>query len=253
VDHEAGTEGSVHIATCSPTPSFVLAELESDGAAFNVRHFSSTQVASAEPEACVPSQVAVAVIDLLPDVANNKILAGSNKACDTFVWGPLRACQNPPDKALLNADGSLRNADQIPFATTDVSWSPQFAFRSRFFAIYVLGISQTRGSANPETPDAYGGDVPADSQWAAIPSAATPPTFDRRIWVERMAVRGYKPTTLDPALKTVPPNEWPTVPIWVPMPSPATERRIEAVYDALKDKIIWQRSPVSAKHSLAEP
>ena len=69
----------------------------------------------------------------------------------------------------------------------DVSWSPQFAFRSRFFGVYVLG----RGRLAKSDLDAPG------------------------------RLLG--------------------------------ERRLEGVYDALKDEVIWQRSQLSDKRALGEP
>ena len=66
----------------------------------------------------------------------------------------------------------------------DVSWSPQFAYRSRFYGIYVLGRGLLQG-AGPQVRD-------------------------------------------------------------------LGERRIEAVYDALKDEVLWQRAQVSDKRSLGD-
>jgi hypothetical protein len=66
----------------------------------------------------------------------------------------------------------------------DVSWSPQFGFRSRYYGIYVLGRGLLQG-ASPQIRD-------------------------------------------------------------------LGERRIEAVYDALKDEVLWQRSQLSDKRSLGD-
>ncbi|HYG76337.1 MAG TPA: hypothetical protein VEK08_15130 [Planctomycetota bacterium] len=125
------------------------------------------------------------------DDTTNTIQVGQNELNNTFVWGPMRASQNPSDMV------AAENADQRPDANRDVSWSPPVAFRSRYFAIYVLALGTVKGWIGPElNPD-------------------------------------------DPNLRT--------------NLKPAGERRLEAVYDALKDQIIWQRAPVSEKHSLAEP
>ena len=68
----------------------------------------------------------------------------------------------------------------------DVAWSPQFAFRSRFYAVYVLGRGLLQsGSGGPAKQ--------------------------------------------------------------------AGERRIEAVYDALRDEIVWQRAPAGNKRALGDP
>ena len=125
------------------------------------------------------------------DAANNQIQVGENLIPETSVWGPIRASQRSRDMALPI------NINQLPAAQVtsgrlqngDVSWSPQFAFRSRFFGIYVLG---------------------------------------------RGLMGGYDPNN-SAALKVT------------------GERRIEAVYDALKDQIIWQRTQVSDKHALGDP
>jgi len=88
-------------------------------------------------------------------------------------------------------------ADSGLLANGDVSWSPQFAFRSRFFGIYVLAHGTLKG-------------------WTGVEMDPDDPNLRTNLKI-------------------------------------MGERRLEAVYDALKDQVIWQRSPVSEKHSLAEP
>jgi hypothetical protein len=68
-------------------------------------------------------------------------------------------------------------------ANGDVCWTPRFAFRSRYFAIYVLSRA------------------------------------------------------LDPSGQ----------------PYAGSTRRVEAVYDALKDQVIWHRQPVTEKRNLGDP
>lgn len=91
----------------------------------------------------------------------------------------------------------------IAVGNGDVSWGPKFAFRSRFFGIYVLG----RGELAGPWPD------PNDTS----PKATT----QRTTVIDRLKSQG--------------------------------EKRIEAVYDALLDQIIWQRSPITDKRALGEP
>jgi len=79
----------------------------------------------------------------------------------------------------------------------DVSWGPKFAFRSRFFAIHVLGQGDMQGWKGPE------------------------PLASDNALRDKLKAQG--------------------------------EKRIEAVYDALLDQIIWQRSPVTDKRAMGEP
>ncbi len=65
----------------------------------------------------------------------------------------------------------------------DANWSPQFAFRSRYYGVYVLGRGLLQGATAPRS---------------------------------------------------------------------LGERRLEAVYDALKDEVLWQRSQLSDKRSLGD-
>lgn len=153
------------------------------------------------------------------DGTTETIVIGQNFTNDTFVWGPLRASQRQADQVTPRRPEDppeeptvVLNLEQIPSAAApgqvptsgaradgDVAWSPQFAFHSRFFGIYVLAHGLVRGWGNPEVD-------PND------------------------------PNLRDPArLKVV------------------GERRLEALYDAVKDEVIWQRAPVSEKRSLAGP
>ena len=81
-----------------------------------------------------------------------------------------------PTQGAANGSGARGNGD--------VNWSPQFAYRSRFYSIYVL---------------AHGLKSGADGKQQSL-----------------------------------------------------GERRLEAVYDALQDEILWQRSPVSDKRALGD-
>ncbi|MCW8131716.1 MAG: hypothetical protein KIS92_15325 [Planctomycetota bacterium] len=110
--------------------------------------------------------------------------AGTAPTCHSTVHGPLRAYRNVEgtgfDEATLKptadrTSGTLGNGD--------VAWSPRFAFRSRFFMVYVLSRA-----------------LQPDGQ-----------------------------------------------------PSPGGTRRVEAVYDALKDRVIWRRTPATEKRSLGDP
>jgi len=95
--------------------------------------------------------------------------------CESTVHGPLRAYQNDTyDPA---------TAKPTMPAGTDISWTPRLAYRSRFFAVYVL----SRALGPNGTP--YSGGT----------------------------------------------------------------RRIEAVYDALKDEVVWRRQPATEKRSLGDP
>jgi len=106
--------------------------------------------------------------------------------------------------------------DMFPDGNGDVQWSPQIAFRSRFFGVYVMGRAVLRAWNQPEVND------------PGLTGSGTP---------EQLALRGLKPDgTVDPGkLKVI------------------GERRLEAVYDALRDQVIWQRAPVSDKRSLGGP
>lgn len=96
---------------------------------------------------------------------------------------------NPID---IDNDGIITTGVEDGLGNGDVSWGPKFAFRSRFFSVYVLG----QGVAAPEI-------------------IGKPVTF------QNLKSQG--------------------------------EKRIEAVYDALLDQIIWQRSPITDKRALGEP
>ncbi len=100
---------------------------------------------------------------------------GGNFVCDTTVHAPLRAYRH-----------DLDDAATAPIASTDVSWSPRFCFRSRFFKVYVLArsIVTLKGSGAP----VYG-----------------PPS------------------------------------------------RLEAVYDAVDDKILWRRWQATELRRLSDP
>jgi hypothetical protein len=124
--------------------------------------------------------------------ASGKIYVGPNLVTDTYVWGPLRACQHTTDQSVSV------NVVQKPSATLadgingDVAWSPQFCFRSRFYQIYVLGRGLVRTFR------------PKDG-----------------VSTEFLNVTGT--------------------------------RRLEAVYDAWADKVLWEREQVSEKRALGDP
>ena len=113
----------------------------------------------------------------------------------TYGSGPMLTQGDPDEEDSQKYSSAKRTSGST--GTGDVSWSPQFSYRSRFFGVYVLGRGKIQGRNTPEL-------TPND---AALRN--------------RLKITG--------------------------------ERRIEAVYDALKDEILWQRSPLSEKHSLAEP
>lgn len=72
------------------------------------------------------------------DVGGTNINAGPDGKCDTFVHGPMRAYRHTLDN--LEAEPTAKRNSGAS-ANGDVSWSPRFAFRSRFFKIYVMGRS----------------------------------------------------------------------------------------------------------------
>jgi hypothetical protein len=94
----------------------------------------------------------------------------------------------------FDTDGDGPNLAEPNVGNGDVSWSPKFAFRSRFFSVFVLG--------------------------------------------QGMVGVGTDTTTLAEEYAKL---------------RPQGEKRIEAVYDALLDQIIWQRSPVTDKRAMGEP
>ena len=166
------------------------------------------------------SQTSVPVKETIQIGKGNDPVSGQIPTNNTSVWGPVRASQRPGDQLVTSPPlcavpvNLVLNPDQIPSAVApgqpatsgvngngDVSWSPQFTFRSRFFKIYVLGRGLVR-LYNPINPQ---GETLADE--AAL--------------LQNLKFVG--------------------------------ERRVEAVYDALKDQIIWQRAPASEKRSLADP
>ncbi|MGD0090249.1 MAG: hypothetical protein ABSE73_10035 [Planctomycetota bacterium] len=176
------------------------------------------------------------------------IQVGANCTNDTFVWGPLRASQRASDQRVpdpLNAGALIYlNPDQFssaglpPILVTsgvnkdgDVSWSPQFTFRSRFFGIYVLGRGLERQWFDTfKTGYTYGGPEnknPNDT-----------PGFPQNPTPEQCALRGLKSDGVTPIQKAL---------------RVVGERRLEAVYDAQKDEVIWQRAPATDKRSLADP
>jgi len=105
--------------------------------------------------------------------------------CNSTVHGPLRAYRNRENDSKPPPEVPLDESAQLPTAgvAIDVSWSPRFTFRSRFFCVYVLSRAL---NANGQP---YAGGT----------------------------------------------------------------RRIEAVYDALKDRVLWQRQPQTYKRSLGDP
>lgn len=117
---------------------------------------------------------------------------------DSFVWGPIRASQRRYDMKLDSNKLQAPNATLTSGsrANGDVSWSPAFAFRSRFYAVYVLG----RGAIEK----------------ADLGPAATATDIEKNVKL-------------------------------------AGETRLEAVYDALKDEVLWQRTQLSEKRALGEP
>jgi hypothetical protein len=100
------------------------------------------------------------------------------------VFGPMIIMGDP----FTQDDGSYSSAkpDSGAAANGDVSWSPQFTYRSRFYAIYVLGRGLIADAASPTVTKDMG------------------------------------------------------------------EKRLEAVYDALKDEILWQRAMLSDRRALGE-
>jgi hypothetical protein len=109
-----------------------------------------------------------------------------------------------------------------------VQWSPVFCFRSRFFGVYVLGRSL-----------AHGWD-PADPSSLDIPTA-------QRGQVQKMIMDG----------QPAPAQTDPLYPIYMQqykfMNDISGERRLEAVYDAFADKILWQRESITEKRSMGDP
>lgn len=104
--------------------------------------------------------------------------------CHSTVHGPVRAYRNVEGTGF--DDTTLKptpDRNSGPAANGDVSWTPRFAFRSRYFAVYVLSRA------------------------------------------------------LDPSGQ----------------PYAGSTRRVEAVYDALKDQVIWHRQPVTEKRNLGDP
>jgi hypothetical protein len=131
-----------------------------------------------------------------------KIVVGPDSTANSFVWGPIRASQRKYDMKLdADLQHHLRQAPNCTLtsgsrANGDVSWSPAFAFRSRFYAVYVLG----RGAIEK----------------ADLGPAATAADIEKNVKL-------------------------------------AGETRLEAVYDALKDEVLWQRTQLSEKRALGEP
>ena len=108
------------------------------------------------------------------------IVDGGDLICQSTVHGLLRAYRHSKDDP---ATAPLATRVSGLALNGDVSWSPRFAFRSRFFSLYVLARGlQTNG-----------------------------------------------------------------------LPYPGGPRRVEALYDALKDKVLWHRQQSSEKRSLLDP
>jgi len=108
--------------------------------------------------------------------------------CHSFIHGPLRA-YHIPDRGALKYDDPLQAPTATrtdgPLGNGDISWSPRFGFRSRFFAVYVLA---------------------------------------RGVTTESNGATGYGPT-----------------------------KRLEAVYDALTDKVLWRRWQTTELRNLGDP
>jgi hypothetical protein len=102
-------------------------------------------------------------------------LDGGNNFCDSTIHGPIRAYRHGVDDAAT-----------APSSAVDVSWSPRFCFRSRFFKVYVLARS-----------------------------------------VVTMRTDG--------------------APVYGPT------RRLEAVYDAYEDQVLWRRWQTSELRRLSDP
>jgi hypothetical protein len=98
----------------------------------------------------------------MPDPVADHIEIGFNLINESYVWGPLRACQRDVDQ--------IYNLDQVPSVAftlnppaqtnlrDDVAWSPPICYRSRFYGVYVLAQGLT---AKPTRVDEIANLVPA--------------------------------------------------------------------------------------------
>ena len=70
--------------------------------------------------------------------------------CDTFIHGPLRAYRHRLDDP-ATAPSAARALNPAETDGPDISWSPRFCFRSRFFKVYVLArsIVTLKGDGTP--------------------------------------------------------------------------------------------------------
>jgi hypothetical protein len=156
------------------------------------------------------------------------------------VLGPLAAMGDPEG----SADGySSAILDSGKAGNGDANWSPQFAYRSRFYGIYVLGrgLISSNDDVQVVAPGIdVGPNVPIIQDFIpilpALPNGIqTTPQGDDQLTADGSSI-----------------NSGPNGIAETSVSKPLGEKRLEAVYDALNDKILWQRSMLSTRRSLDE-
>lgn len=177
----------------------------------------------------VPSQTSVPTKEV--------IQIGANKTNSTSVWGPVRASQRPtgtPDPS-----ATWLNDQKVPKRPQDTTTDPTI----------VLNPDQIPSAIQPGMPPLSLSDPNFDGDVAWSPQI----TFRSRFFGIYVLGRGMARLWNSPPGRT-PPGETPDDGLTLLQNLKCVgERRLEAVYDALKDEILWQRGPATEKRSLADP
>jgi len=93
-------------------------------------------------------------------------------------YGFMQAMGDPSNPAPYSTaqatSGTPKGTPLPPTGNGDVSWSPQFAFRSRFYHIYVLGRGLIQKSDTDPDPPKVSGEVRMEAVYDALE--------DRTLW-----------------------------------------------------------------------
>ena len=209
------------------------------------------------------------------DPVLNVITVGPNLHAETTVWGPIRATQRSQDQQLAS------NFSQIPTANLfsgsalngDVAWSPQICFRSRFFGTYVLAqglTTQAKNVVKITSVAPVGTNVltidPADlggDSTALVPGAliavtsklAGYATLQLHVYTIESFSGSSTITLTSPLIAQVNISDSTDANDRSAIYSTkiSGERRVESIYDAYNDEVLWSRSPLTDKRGLGDP
>lgn len=222
------------------------------------------------------------------DPTLNVITVGPNLHAETTVWGPIRASQRTQDQQLASNLAQVPTANLFSGSALngDVAWSPQICFRSRFFSTYVLaqGLSTKAMAVVKITSAAAAGTNVLTIDPADLHTDATSGTDDKAALVPG-ALLGVPSKLINPAtglpystsqthVYTIESySGGSTITLTSPLIAPVNvsdatdpadrcaiyttkvtgERRVESIYDAYSDEVLWSRSPLTDKRGLGDP